>query len=438
MPLKADPVLSPSVRAGGFEAKMRRVYPVLPLIFLLGVIITQFMFGLRVSNTFDPQDNTDGNTPTTNTLFRTVTNEHNHNHKHKSRHFLTQNSTVLPQWFKDYAISHRAQRLALTERNWKDQRFLIMRCLHTDRGCGGASDRLQSVPTMLMLANMTGRMLFIKWSRPAALQEFLVPPVDGLDWTIPDWLDKHLDFRTLPEAEGKDPATALERAASSDKIMTFRIQIHDKRAVFYDAHKSTNELAYHFVLRDFWDTLFTPSPPVAALIQQNMHDLNLVPGKYVAAHVRTLYLKDESNNTDMIRNGINCATRLKPGWPVYFASDSVSATLAALEYGRSKEQQRKSKNSTATTTATVVARMADTEPLHLDRGIDFLSSSDAWKNVKATAFYDIFVDLYLLAGSQCLAYGVGGYGMWGALLSHDISCSLPHFRGTCNWTDVKL
>jgi hypothetical protein len=104
-------------------------------------------------------------------------------------------------------------------------------------------------------------------------------------------------------------------------------------------------------LREFWDTLFTPSPPVAALIQQNMDDLNLVPGQYVAAHVRTLYLNDESNNTDMVHNGINCATKLKPDWPVYFASDSVSATLTALEYGRSKQkqqqQQRTSNNATA-------------------------------------------------------------------------------------------
>ena len=88
-----------------------------------------------------------------------------------------------------------------------------------------------------------------------------------------------------------------------------------------------------------------------------------------------------------------------------------------------------------TTPTRVVARVADTEPLHLDRGIDFLETSDAWKNAKAASFYDIFVDLYLLAGSQCLAYGVGGYGMWGALLSHNISCSLAHSRASCDWTD---
>jgi hypothetical protein len=258
---------------------------------------------------------------------------------------------VLPVWFKEYVVLHRKQRLALTETNWKNQRFLIMRCLTTDDHCGGASDRLASIPAMLMLANATQRMLLIKWSRPAPLQEFLVPPDSGLDWTIPDWLDKHLDFRTLPEADGKNPLVAMERAESSAPIMTFRLHVHNKRDQFYNARKQPNELKFQLVFRDMWNTLFTPSPPVAALIRQNMNDLNLIAGKYVATQVRALYVSDESSNTDMITNGINCATQLKPSWPIYFASDSSNATLSALQYGRSKH-------------ATIVARITDTEPLH--------------------------------------------------------------------------
>jgi hypothetical protein len=299
-----------------------------------------------------------------------------------------------------------------------------MRCLDFDEKCGGASDRLQSVSGMLMLANQTGRMLFIKWSRPAPLQEFLLPPIGGLDWTIPDWLDQLLDFRKLPAAK------AMKRAESSEQIVTFRLQQGSIRAAFYNQHKSANELEYNAVVRDFWETLFTPSPPVAALIRQNMNDLHLVPGAYVAAHVRALYTSDASNNTDLVHNGINCATKLKPGLPVYFASDSSKASRAALEYGRSKQ------NDNITATATVVARIADTEPLHIDRGIDFLHKSNGWQNVSATAFYDTFVDLYLLAGSQCLSYGVGGYGFWGSLLSHNSSCSNSHKKEKCGWTDL--
>jgi hypothetical protein len=113
-----------------------------------------------------------------------------------------------------------------------------------------------------------------------------------------------------------------------------------------------------------------------------MNDLHLVPGAYVAAHVRALYASDECNNTESIRNGTNCATNLKPGMPVYFVSDSSKATRTALE---SKY------NDNVTATATVAARIDDTESLHIDRGIAFLHNSNGWQNVRATGFYDILL-----------------------------------------------
>ncbi len=47
-----------------------------------------------------------------------TTNDHE---DEESRHFLTQNSTSMPAWFKEYSISHREQRFALNETNWKNQ-----------------------------------------------------------------------------------------------------------------------------------------------------------------------------------------------------------------------------------------------------------------------------------------------------------------------------
>jgi hypothetical protein len=302
-------------------------------------------------------------------------------------------STVLPNWFKGYVGFHREQRLLLNETNWRNQRYMIMRCLDIDDKCGGASDRLQSVPLMLMLANMTGRILFIKWSRPAPLEEFLVPPKGGIDWTIPDWLDPQLDFKSFPMGTGSNKRT-VARTRSSERVVTFRHQDHDHGSIFYNLVKAEDELPFDRVFREMWDMLFTPSAPVAALIDQNSKDLNLVPGEYVATHVRSLYTSDKSSNRAMVHSGINCATTLKPGWPIYFASDSRNASRSALKYGRSKN-------------ATIVARIADTEPLHLDRGIEFLKrGAGGWKNLSSSAFYDVFVDLYLLANSRCVAHGM--------------------------------
>jgi hypothetical protein len=219
-----------------------------------------------------------------------------------------------------------------------------------------------------------------------------------------------------------NPPRSIYKAKSSEGIVTFRHQNHDHGANYYNEQRSDNEPAFHSVFHEMWDTLFTPSPPVAALIRQNMNDLNLVPGGYVASHIRSMYIKDKTSDADMIRNGINCATHLKPGWPIYFASDSSNATRFALRYGRSKN-------------GTIVARIADTEPLHLDRGITLLRKSDEWKNLSASAFYDVFVDLYLLAGSQCVAHGVGGYGKWGSLLSYNSSCVKSHLKSQCRWAE---
>ena len=55
---------------------------------------------------------------------------------------VDQNSTVLPQWMKQYFNWHNEQLLLLNETNWRDFKYYISRCLATDSPCGGASDRL--------------------------------------------------------------------------------------------------------------------------------------------------------------------------------------------------------------------------------------------------------------------------------------------------------
>jgi hypothetical protein len=89
---------------------------------------------------------------------------------------LWETSSTLPEWMKDYFDWHQDQ-LAnhLNEENWQSQRYLVMRCLESEV-CGGASDRLSSIPKFIRVASMSKRLLFIKWTRPAPLEDFLVPP----------------------------------------------------------------------------------------------------------------------------------------------------------------------------------------------------------------------------------------------------------------------
>ena len=45
----------------------------------------------------------------------------------------------------------------------------------------------------MMLANRTNRVLLVRWEKPASLEHYLIPPIDGLiDWTIQDEMYTYL------------------------------------------------------------------------------------------------------------------------------------------------------------------------------------------------------------------------------------------------------
>jgi hypothetical protein len=104
---------------------------------------------------------------------------------------LWRGSKKIPAWMKKYFRWHTAQRHHnLNPQNWTSMRYLVMQCLEHHPRCGGTSDRLKSLPTMLRMASVTKRFLLIHWKRPAKLEEFLLPPKGGFDWRVPDWLRK--------------------------------------------------------------------------------------------------------------------------------------------------------------------------------------------------------------------------------------------------------
>ena len=67
----------------------------------------------------------------------------------------------LPAWMKQYFEWHQQQLLILNDTNWQSHRFLVQRCLKKDRWCGGASDRLQGLPVLLLWAHLQKRLLFL-------------------------------------------------------------------------------------------------------------------------------------------------------------------------------------------------------------------------------------------------------------------------------------
>lgn len=125
-----------------------------------------------------------------------------------------------PDWMNDYFAWHREARAKLTEDNWQSYRYLVLRCLGTDERCGGASDRLQSFLLGILFASLGERILLIHWERPAALEEFLVPPQVGLDWRMPAWLDEKLDYNKARMII----TTAFKPVTSNSLLVTMRHQ----------------------------------------------------------------------------------------------------------------------------------------------------------------------------------------------------------------------
>jgi hypothetical protein len=325
-------------------------------------------------------------------------------------------SQALPKWIGDYLLWHDQQIKRINEDNWREHKYLVFRCRAEDPKCGGASDRIQPVPFGLMLANRTRRVLLIDWTRPCRLEEFLVPPPSGLNWTVPSFI--RFDYTPSPRIAMSSQA---QFAFADDMLVDIRHQSNDHGRSYYDANRDDikSEPSFEAIYHRVWQLFFTPSPPVAAILRDTLRGFRLTPNKYVSAHIRAKYTGDRGDNEEMVQNAIHCASRLRPGYPIYLASDSRVASSYAIKYGRQLG-------------AKVVAQVSDAPPLHIDRGSDFLSLQGAdWMRLNASAFYDTFVDLYLLAGGSCTTFNIGGYGRWASLIGSNSSCNINHHRHVC-------
>jgi hypothetical protein len=365
---------------------------------------------------------------------------------------------------KAYFSWHKSERERLVRfGEYEKHRYLVMRCLAEDDECGGASDRLGQLPFLVMLANQTRRLLFIYWNRPAPLEEFLVPPERGVDWRIPDEVledfTSRLRGRTGLELRNDtgiiSQRTNAHWATSNSTLVESRFY-GPPQTRYYLFHRDSpsSEPDFDQVYGDVWRIFFEPSPPVAARVRSAWMDHGLVPGGYVSAHVRAQFRENTAGNLSAVENALRCAAAaadttsaataplVQPATeqsssaaavevPIFLASDSASVIQYAVEYGRRVLRRP------------VIAVVRDDPPLHIDLGRSFLpvrgdgdfSSRGGWQDwdrYPPKAYYDTFVDLYLLSGGRCSSVGIGGYGRWATRISHNASCYIRHDLTQCS------
>mmetsp|Transcript_22325 Transcript_22325/g.52591 ORF Transcript_22325/g.52591 Transcript_22325/m.52591 type:complete len:598 (+) Transcript_22325:101-1894(+) len=339
----------------------------------------------------------------------------------------------LPRWVKRYMNWHRWKRQNWDLDNWQNERWMILQCIRTQdkKKCGGTADRLKPVPTLLKLAYETRRILLIHWDRPCLLEEFLIPPEGGLDWRTPGPIVDVL----ADASNGKrlQPYKMISKYAYSGmSLVRTRYQTHFPESKYDDlvVDDEVNEPPFNVTFHKTWRMMFTPSIALRNVLKSKMDEMGLVPNKYVASHLRALYnTVAEDRSIDLIKkftsNALDCATELRPGLPIYFASDSSDATSYALKIGHparaltyngspgSSGSHSKNKiNVDTNLQPRIVASIpSQNPPWHLDKYIG-----------PPENFFDTFIDLYLMAEARCVTFSRGGFGSWALLIGGNIDC----------------
>ena len=351
-------------------------------------------------------------------------------------------SSRIPQWMKEYFQFHQDARadISKSDDNWKKYDYLVMRCLKQEKKCGGGADRLKSLPFLILVAHRLKRLLFYHWERPCHLEEFLLPPEDGLDWRWPPHpqLSDH-DFGRLDILNGKglnhyigfvdpDPSNQVQnkrRFRRLGKIASLLFQANDHGAFQYDTLRINNDTdaTYNHVFRDVWNSVFVPTPPIRERIASRMQNLGLVPNEYHAIHMRAQYIFEFSPMVlkMVANNAVSCLhrlvekrnERLSSETPVFVTGDNIDAAKLAQSYAKSRGLER-----------FILRLHNESEPiLHLDRGLAFLArQTEKFTTHGVSGYYDVFTDLYLLANAKCVLYTFGNYGLWANLISEDADC----------------
>jgi hypothetical protein len=266
--------------------------------------------------------------------------------------------------------------------------FLILRCNINDR-CGGFADRIKPLPVLLAAAAKSHRIFFIRWQRPAPIQEFLLP-TPNLNWTIPTWFEdaihhhrrrrqgrlfndehttRHNYSLTVDTFLGGTKLMRLIADPDHQETFVFEGKIQDSNGgegLYHELiHQegrqtdlslginqptqhpyfdfTTDTVArYQPIYHDLFYSIFRPSLPIVNLVDQTLQSMNITPGRYVSAHFRAglevkrapKFKKQSTYLTQMAIRAVNCSSHLLPGWPIYFASDSHIALQAVRDYAQ--------------------------------------------------------------------------------------------------------
>ncbi|GMI35106.1 hypothetical protein TrCOL_g13109 [Triparma columacea] len=345
---------------------------------------------------------------------------------------------VLPKWIQEYIVFHEKEKKRSKEGD-ASVKFLVMSCV--SKAChGGTVDRLTPVPFFVLLAALSGRVLLIHWTIPSELENFLVPPTGGIDWTKPphvdlgaatnpstrNWMNEATP-RTLEDIlnkYNKSQVLNLSFGAGSTQFMKMEqlLADHTKQELKYGEESQEDWTA---IFPTLFSKVFTPSPRLAEFMVKEITNLGLVRGNFLAVHGRVHYpfRKDGKpqyptveEESQILRNAIDCAINIREKESdanIYVACDRIHVAESIKDEYESE----------------FPGLVKVDEGVNEDQHIAFSTFNDgAHEDVVVEPFLPTFSDLWIMGMARCVVHGVGGYGSFSAMLAGN-RCTYSHRRG---------
>lgn len=329
----------------------------------------------------------------------------------------------IPGWVKEYMAWHSEQRK--NNLNDPSTKFLTVVCF-LNENCRGVSDRIRPMPYYVLLAYKLQRVLFIKWQK-FELEDFLLPPPGGLDWRLPEGVDIGEGWNYYIKKEHINIWDDADEFVTNTKnlVVGWVPDIYNYKD--FQKNYFITEQRPNGSFSDLIDILFMPSPPVAAMIRATMKKLGLIPKQYAAAQYRApdhkhsdpeghegIRIPNESTKEEM-NKAISCAISISNETNVYFTSSETSYVEYVLEESPFSKSPLYN-----VTGATGFERFHSGK---LRPGYNFIESNPS-------ILYPVFVDLWLMKNSKCVAHGMLGFGVLGSRLTGE-HCSICFLTNDC-------
>ena len=308
-------------------------------------------------------------------------------------------------------------------------------------------------PYYIWLAHKTGRKFLIKYSKPYPLEEFLVPPEGGLDWRLPDKYCEE-EWKAYANRSWKEMTnqkyTALHRHIQSPPY-------NNARFIFVNRNYASRDIGNTFQdetglsPEDVWPgifrRMFKPSKAVGEIIDSLAQGSGLVPGEYAGTQIRARFpvgkegiqmvgrkeLVNMNHHETKIYvqklgdNAANCALKAMPETKHIYVATDTSELLGYLLYESpiwGDHNSTHAGNNNITTSAVTnphqrpsakIVTRPDYNVSSLYFGKTYLEN--LLDEPPPEAYFQIFIDLWMLSHTKCMSQGHGGFGHFGSTLS---------------------